>query len=137
MKLVIEDYKNAKAVIAGLFQFSENAKYTQTILALTEDSFLFYNDNKPDAKEGDNYKYSVKKRLNLNDYPLVVVEKIMKNYDLSNMGRLNFFSDDESKCFEFYYFLNDKKDVQEFIKELKNSGIKIKKRKVDLSLMTY
>jgi len=138
MKLVIEEYKNAKAVIAGLFQFNPTEKYTQTILAVTEDSFLFYNDNKPDAKEGDNYKYSVKRRLKLDDYPLVIDETIIKNKDLSNMGRLNFFcEEDDEKCFEFYYFLNDKKAVQGFLKVLKNSGIKIKNRKVDLSLMTY
>ena len=137
MKLIIEDYKDAKAAIAGLFQFEENAKFTQTILAVTENSFLFYNDNKPDMVEGDNYKYNVKLRLNIEDYPLVVVEKIAKNYQLSNMGRLNFWCDEPEKCFEFYYFLNDKRDVQELIKELKNSGIKIKKRKVDLALDTY
>ena len=137
MKLIIEEYKNAKAVIAGLFQFNTNEKYTQTILAVTEDSFLFYNDNKPDVKEGDNYKYSVKRRLKLDDYPLVIDEKITKNKDLANMGRLNFYSEEEDKGFEFYYFLNDKKAVQEFIKVLKNSGIKIKNRTVDLSLTTY
>ena len=137
MKLIIEEYKNAKAVIAGLFQFNTNEKYTQTILAVTEDSFLFYNDNKPDVKEGDNYKYSVKRRLKLDDYPLVIDEKIVKNKDLANMGRLNFYSEEEDKGFEFYYFLNDKKAVQEFIKVLKNSGIKIKNRTVDLSLTTY
>lgn len=137
MKLIIEEYKNAKAVIAGLFQFNTNEKYTQTILAVTEDSFLFYNDNKPDVKEGDNYKYSVKRRLKLDDYPLVIDEKIVKNKDLANMGRLNFYSEEEDKGFEFYYFLNDKKAVREFIKVLKNSGIKIKNRTVDLSLTTY
>ena len=137
MKLIIEEYKNAKAVIAGLFQFNTNEKYTQTILAVTEDSFLFYNDNKPDVKEGDNYKYSVKRRLKLDDYPLVIDEKIVKNKDLANMGRLNFYCEEEDKGFEFYYFLNDKKAVQEFIKILKNSGIKIKNRTVDLSLTTY
>ncbi len=137
MKLIIEEYKNAKAAIAGLFQFSPTEKFTQTILAITENSFLFYNDNKPDSKEGENYKYSVKRRLNLDDYPLVVDEKIVRNKDLANMGRLNFCADEEAKCFEFYYFLNDKKTVQEFIKELKNSGIKIKNRTVDLSLTAY
>ena len=137
MKLVLDEYKNAKAIIAGLFQFNQDEKYTQTVLAVTENEFLFYNDNKPDSKEGDSYRYSVKKRLSLDDYPLVLDEKIVKNKDLANMGRLNFYNQDESKCFEFYYFLNDKREVLEFIKELKNSGIKIKKRKVDLSLETY
>ena len=137
MKLIVEDYKNVKAIIAGLFQFNHNEKFSQVVLAITENQIMVYNDNKPDSKEGENYHYSVKKRIGLEEYPLVVDEKIIKNKELANMGRLYFYSSEEEKCFEFYYFLNDKREVQEFIKELKNSGIKIRKRKVDLSLVTY
>lgn len=137
MKLIIEEYKNAKAVMAGLFQFNPNEKFTQTILTVTDNEFLFYNDNKPDTKEGENYKYNVKKRLNLDDYPLVIDEQIIKNKDLANMKRLTFYSEDEDKCFEFYYFLNDVKEAQEFIKRLKKFGIEIRNRKVDLSLRKY
>ena len=137
MKLVLDEYKNARAIIAGLFQFSPTEKFTQTVLAVTENQLLFYNDNKPDSKQGDTYHYAVKKHLSLDEYPLVLDETIIKNKELANMGRLNFYNEDVNKCFEFYYFLNDKREVQEFIKELKNSGIKIKKRKVDLSLVTY
>ena len=53
-----------------------------------------------DYKTGE---YNVKLKLNIEDYPLVVVEKIAKNYQLSNMGRLNFWCDEPDKCFEFYY----------------------------------
>jgi hypothetical protein len=49
------------------------------------------------------------------------------------MGRLNFLMEETEENILFYYYLSDKKDIADFIKELEEAGIKTKKRKVDLS----
>lgn len=137
MKLNVESYSDVIAMIAGLFQFKENEQFTQTALAVTENEILFYDDNAPDRKEGEEYYYQVKKRLSLDDITMVVDEKITKCRQLNNLGRLNFLSQDEDKAFVFYYFISDKKDVQSFCKELASLGIKTKKKKVNLGQIKF
>ena len=137
MKLVIDEYKDAVAAIPGLFQFNSNEQFTQSVLTLTEKELLFYDDNAPSDVSGETYHYVVKKRVNLDDVCFVINEKIIKNKELANLGRFNFILEEEENCFEFYYFLNDKKEVQDFIKMMKREGIKVKKRKIDLSLKKY
>ena len=137
MKLVIEDYKNAKALLVGLFQFDKKEQFSQAVLGLTENELIVYDDNAPDSKEGDSYKYNVKKRVALSDIAFALNEKIIKNKDLMNLGRLTFVMHEVDNDVEFYYFVNDKKQLLEFIKELKSAHIKTKKRKVDLSLIKY
>ena len=60
-------------------------------------------------------------------------EKIVRNRQMDNMARLNFLMEDSDDNILFYYYLSDKKDIADFIKELADAGIKTKKRKVDLS----
>ena len=60
-------------------------------------------------------------------------EKIVRNAQLDNMGRLNFLMEETEENILFYYYLSDKKDIADFIKELAAAGIKTRKRKVDLS----
>ena len=56
-----------------------------------------------------------------------------KQAQLNDLGRLNFLMEETEENILFYYYLNDKKDIADFIKELEEAGIKTKKRKVDLS----
>lgn len=137
MKINLENSGDIIAIIAGLFQFKENEQFSQAALAITEDDLFIYDDNAPDQKQGDNYFYKIKKRFKLEDITMAVDEQIVKNRQLNNMGRLVFLTQDEDQTFTFYYFVNDKKDVQGFIKELAAAGIKTKKKKANLKIIKF
>ena len=133
MKLSLDEYDKVLAIVPGLFQFNENEMFTQAALAITEDELFLYDDNAPAQIMGEVYHYPILKRIKLDDIAMALDEKIVRNIQLSEMGRLNFLMEETDENILFYYYLSDKKDIQDFIKELANCGIKTKKRKVDLS----
>ena len=133
MKLSLDEYDKVRAIVPGLFQFNENEMFTQAALAITDDELFFYDDNAPDQIMGDVYHYPILKRIKLDDIQMALDEKIVRNRQMDNMARLNFLMEDSDENILFYYYLSDKKDIADFIKELADAGIKTKKRKVDLS----
>ena len=133
MKLSLDEYDKVRAIVPGLFQFNENEMFTQAALAITDDELFFYDDNAPAQIMGDVYQYPILKRIKLDDIQMALDEKIVRNRQMDNMARLNFLMEDSDDNVLFYYYLSDKKDIADFIKELADAGIKTKKRKVDLS----
>ena len=133
MKLSLDEYDKVRAIVPGLFQFNENEMFTQAALAITDDELYLYDDNAPAQIMGDVYHYPILKRIKLDDISMALDEKIIRNAQLNDMGRLNFLMEETDENILFYYYLSDKKDIQDFIKELADAGIKAKKRKVDLS----
>lgn len=133
MKINVDEFNKVNLLLAGLFQYEENALFVQTQLGLTDDELLFYDDSEPSAVNGEELRYVVKKRLPLSDYGFVINEIIKKNRNLANLGRLVFVSQDPEKTFIYYYFVQDKKDVAYLLKTLKKMRIKSKTQKVDLS----
>ena len=133
MKLSLDEYDKVLAIVPGLFQFNENEMFTQAALAITDDELFFYDDNAPAQIMGEVYHYPILKRIKLDDVAMALDEKIVRNAQLNDLGRLNFLMEETEENILFYYYLNDKKDIQDFIKELEEAGIKTKKRKVDLS----
>ena len=133
MKLSLDEYDKVRAIVPGLFQFNENEMFTQAALAITDDELFFYDDNAPAKIMGDVYHYPILKRIKLDDIQMALDEKIVRNRQMDNMARLNFLMEDSDDNVLFYYYLSDKKDIADFIKELADAGIKTKKRKVDLS----
>ena len=123
MRVNLDEYDKVIALISGLYQFEENELFSQAALAVTEDEFLFYDDHRPTDKNNGVYHYVIKKRLKVNKYDFVVDETLKGNADLSNYGRLFFYSTDEDRCFEFYYMVNDRREVNKFLKELKKLGL--------------
>ena len=137
MKLSLDEYEKVKALISGLFQFGENELYSQAALAVTDTELFLYDDHRPTDKNGGVYHYQIKKRYKISDIDFILDERITKNPDLCNNGRLYFYSEDENKSFEFYYFLNDKKEVSDFLKILKEKGVITQKRKVALKSIDF
>ena len=133
MKLSLDEYDKVRAIVPGLFQFNENEMFTQAALAITDDELFFYDDNAPAQIMGVVYHYPILKRIKLDDIQMALDEKIVRNRQMDNMARLNFLMEDSDDNVIFYYYLSDKKDIADFIKELADAGIKTKKRKVDLS----
>lgn len=133
MKLSLDEYDKVNALIPGLFQFDEKEMFTQAALAITENELYFYDDNAPKQIMGEIYHYPILKRVKLDNIVMALDEKITGNKQLNTMARLNFIMEEEDENLYFYYYLNDKRDVDAFIKELAACGIKTKKRKVDLS----
>ena len=133
MKLSLDEYDKVRAIVPGLFQFNENEMFSQAALAITDDELFFYDDNAPKQIMGDVYHYPILKRIKLDDIQMALDEKIVRNRQMDNMARLNFLMEDSDENILFYYYLSDKRDITDFIKELADAGIKTKKRKVDLS----
>ena len=131
MNINIEEYKSAKAFLPGLFKFFEDGLFSQAILAVTSNEFLFYDDHAPDVVSGDSLTYKIKLRLKFDDFETIVDEKIINNKDMSGLGRLNFVREEDNIL--FYYFEDDKKMLKTFLSVLKASGLSIQNRKVDLS----
>ena len=140
MKINLDEYKNIRELVSGLFQFDPTQKFTQAALAVTDEELLFYDDNAPDEKESIHYIYHIKKRIKLDKVVVALDEKIKKNKYLKDMGRINFLVEEEDEEGDtdnveviFYYYLTDKGQAESFINELKSLNVKVKKRKVDLS----
>ena len=132
MILNLDEYNDVLAMIAGLFQFKENDLFSQAELAVTEKEILIYDDSTPDDINGQTFHYSVKKRCPLDDIKVVLDEKIIHNKDMEYLGRLVFALNEDDQSFEFYYFVNDKKELKAFVKTLSSLHIKCKKFKIDL-----
>jgi len=128
MKINLDESNKITALIPGLFKFDEDGLFSQAALALTEKELFIYDDHRPTDKNNGVYHYVIKKRYKLSHYSFVLDEKLKSNTELSNYGRLYFYSDDEGECFEFYYMVNDMKKVKDFLKNLKNQGIPNAKR---------
>ena len=133
MILNVDEYNAVNAMIPGLFQFNENDLFSQAELAVTDDELLIYDDSAPDEVDGDKYHYAVKKRISLDDIKVVLIEKIIHNKELSNLGRLEFAMMEGDQTVVFYYFVEDKKLVSNFIDALEELHIKCKNTKIDLS----
>lgn len=123
MKINLDEYDNVNSLISGLFQFGENEPFSQAALGVTEEEFLLYDDHRPTDKNNGVYHYTVKKRFKVNKYDFVIDETIRGNPELSNYGRLFFYSTDEERCFEFYYMVNDRREVNKFLKYLNSLGL--------------
>ena len=123
MKIKLDEYDKVSFLISGLFQFEENALFSQAALAITEYEIFIYDDHRPTDKNEGVYHYAVKKRFKIRDIDLVIDEKITGNADLSNYGRLYFYREDDEDSFEFYYMQNDKKELYKLLKELNKLGV--------------
>ena len=131
MNISIEGFKDAEAFLPGLYKFQEDGLFSQAILSITDKELLFYDDHAPDTVNGDNLSYKVKFRLNIEDLETIVDEKIINNKDMEGLGRLNFIKGEDNIV--FYYFVDDKKLLKDFLNVLKAHGLSIQTRKVDLS----
>ncbi len=120
MKITLDEYDKVNALISGLFQFGENELFSQAALAVTEDEFFIYDDHRPTDKNNGAYHYVIKKRFKVNKYDIVLDETLKGLADLSNYGRLYFF--------EFYYMVNDRKEVNKFLKAVSSLGLSVAKR---------
>lgn len=123
MKINLDEYDKVITFISGLYQFNENELFSQAALAVTDDELFLYDDHRPTDKNNGEYHYVVKKRYKLSRIDFVLDETIKGNADLSNYGRLYFYSKEEDDSFEFYYMVNDRKQVNFFLKKLKSMGI--------------
>ncbi len=128
MKITLDEYDKVNALISGLFQFGENELFSQAALAVTEDEFFIYDDHRPTDKNNGAYHYVIKKRFKVNKYDIVLDETLKGIADLSNYGRLYFYSEDEERSFEFYYMVNDRKEVNKFLKVVSSLGLSVAKR---------
>ena len=133
MKINLDESSKIRALISGLYQFDENDLFSQAALAVTDDELFIYDDHSPTDKNGGEFHYIIKERYKIDDVNAALDEQLMRNRQFKHLGRLNFVVGEDEDEVLFYYFLNDKKEVQEFIKELKAVGLKVKKFKVDLS----
>ena len=131
MNINIEEYNNCQAFLPGLFKFLENGLFSQAILALSDKELLIYDDHAPDVVADKSLTYKVKARFPLDDFDAVVDEKIINNKDMAGLGRLNFIRDEDNIM--FYYFVDDKKMLKEFLSALKYHGLPAQSRKIDLS----
>ena len=123
MKINLDEYDKVITFISGLYQFNENELFSQAALAVTDDEFFLYDDHRPTDKNNGEYHYVVKKRYKLSRIDFVLDETIKGNADLSNYGRLYFYSKEEDDSFEFYCMQNDKKELYKLLKELNKLGV--------------
>ena len=132
MKVQIEQFDKIKALLPGLFQFEKNGFFSQAELAITEEELLIYDDHSPDTIEGDVYGYKIKVRYPLSSVNILANEKIIKNNDLREYGRLN-ISFKEGESAYFYYYVSDHNKLSNFINAAISLNVKIKNRRVDFA----
>lgn len=137
MNINIEEYKNCQAFLPGLYKFLENSLFSQAILAITDKEILIFDDHAPDVVSGDTLTYKVKLRIPLQKIEAIINERIFNNKDMSGLSRFVFVRDvdneDQDDEITFYYFLDDKKLLKEFLDNLRAHSFTVQNRKVDLS----
>lgn len=132
-KIYLENEENLLAISFGLTKLSEDDKFYQVALALSQEGLLFYNDNMPDEANESGLLYRVKTRIPFTSLLIVFNEKIKKNKELKKYLRLKIVTTIENKIHYFYYLKKDKSSIKQLLKLLKKRRVKVKKRKVDLS----
>lgn len=132
-KIYLENEENLLAISFGLAKLSEDDKFYQVALALSQEGLLFYNDNMPDEANESGLLYRVKIRIPFTSLLIVFNEKIKKNKELKKYLRLKIVTTIENKIHYFYYLKKDKSSIKQLLKLLKKRRVKVKKRKVDLS----
>ena len=140
MKIDLDEYTNVRELISGLFQFDPMQKFSPAAMAVTDEELLFYDDSAPDEKQSIHLIYHIKKRIKLENVMIVLHDKFKKNKYLKNMARINFLVEEEDEEGDtdnvevaFYYYLDEQSAAERFVRELKSLGVKVKKRKVDIS----
>ena len=135
MSIKAEDFEKVQCLIAGLYKFDEEQPFSQALLGLTDQDLLIYNDHAPDRIEGDANVYLVRKRIPLENIDVAVDEKIVKRPELAGLNRLTFvFVTDEQDDHFFYYVENDR-EVKDFLKTLKRSKVSVVENKLKLNEM--
>ena len=132
-KIYLENEENLLAISFGLAKLSEDDKFYQVALALSQEGLLFYNDNMPDEANESGLLYRMKIRIPFTSLLIVFNEKIKKNKELKKYLRLKIVTTIENKIHYFYYLKKDKSSIKQLLKLLKKRRVKVKKRKVDLS----
>ena len=133
MSIRAEDFDKVQSLIPGLYKFNEEQPFSQALLALTEDALLIYDDHSPDKIEGNVKSYLVKRRFPLENIDVVVDEKIVKRPEITGLNRLSFvfLSDDNDD--HFFYFLENSREVKDFLKSLRRLKISVVDSKVDFN----
>ena len=131
MNIHAEDIEKARAFLPGLFKFDEEGLFKQALLALSEDTLFIYNDNAPDTTFDEDWNYSVKLRIPLEDVKQVTNELIYKHPDLEGLNRLAIAVVGEDPLY-FYYYADDKKSSNNFLAGLKYYGVEVSDRRVEL-----
>lgn len=135
MKIILRENNKILSLSPCIAQENFNDKFMPMVIGITEEHLLLFNDHTPDIENSDSYEYLPKHRIPLGQVVCLVKEKMVKNKDMSAYLRINLIHRNVNDSFFIYYLHADKKQMKKFLKKAKKCGVKIKKRKVDLSPM--
>lgn len=132
MNIVAQDIENGRAFLPGLFKFNTGEQFKQALISLSESELNIYDDNAPDAINGDDWHYNIKYRFPLSDVVKVVNEILYKQPELEGLHRLEINLKNSKDPFYFYYYASDKKTSNNFLAGLKYYGVNTVNRRVEL-----
>ena len=136
MSIYAEGIDNAIAFLSCLYRFEEGGPFVQTVLAMTKEEILVYNDNAPDKQEGADWSYKVKIRFPLKFIELAtneVIESRRKINVKTNRLTLNVKDGEEKKTYNFFYYDDSRSYAYNIIAGLKKYSVKTKNIKTKLS----
>ena len=136
MSIYAEDIDKAIAFLSCLFRFEEDGPFVQTVLAMTKEEVLIYNDNAPDKQEGADWSYKVKIRFPLQFIELAtneVIESRRKINVKTNRLTLNVKEGEEKKVYDFFYYDDSRSYAYNIIAGLKKFSVKAKNIKTKLT----
>ena len=136
MSIYAEDIDKAIAFLSCLYRFEEDGPFVQTVLAMTKEEVLIYNDNAPDKQEGADWSYKVKIRFPLQFIELAtneVIESRRKINVKTNRLTLNVKEGEEKKVYDFFYYDDSRSYAYNIIAGLKKYSVKAKNIKTKLT----
>ena len=135
MSIYAEDIEKAVGYLPGLFKFEPNGLFIQSVLTLTKESLLIYDDNAPQTVEGADWSYKVKVRIPLDTIVMVTHEIIESKRRLSeNTNRLLIQVKDKEEPISFFYYKAKDKLAYNFMAGLKRYKVQ---GKTIISKLTY
>lgn len=130
MKVVLNEKNLIKAIAPCIVQLEKGQNFFPCALALTEVDFLLFSDYEPDSVKDNQAMYDVKIRLSIDSMMSVVLETIKKNSGLTPYVRMHLINRVIEDCVTIYFLKEDKSKMKYLLKQIKKTGIRVRKRKV-------
>lgn len=136
METKIESQELGLVMLFGLIKFHPQELYHHSVLMITTDGILAFDDmliDLSDPASKTNYHKS-RTQIHLSEIGFVTDEKLVGRKELKNYHRLTINSKDGNRALVFFYSKKEKKNAKKFLNQLKQLKVEVAKGKGNISI---
>lgn len=129
MGLILQEQDKLIALMPGVYHADIKEMYKPSILGLTEEALVIYNDHAPDGSLDGDLVYNIQRSIKLKDISHIYIEDVEDEAGkIDYCYRFNVIGSQDDADMLFYYKHDEKQRLKNFVAALKSLKIKVKKR---------